>query len=553
MTDPSPQRRRGLFRTWLSISAILALIVATASWLLRPEKTPDTARVGIDPAARKSLNASIASVDAVFASDWKAAGIDPLPRADDLAVARRISLALTGSIPSLEEIRTFESLPEQLRLEWWTDRLLSDPRSADYVAERFARAFVGVEGGPFLVYRRLSLVRWISGQIQAGRGYDAMVRDLIAAEGLWTTNPAANFITSTIDNNKKEGPDQVRLAIRTTRGFLGVRIDCVQCHDDKFGDRWKQADFHQLAAFYAGSDMKLTGVRDDRNKIHEVRYRGEDAEHAVRPMVPFSPELLPDRGRPRERLAVWATHPKNLPFARAAANRAWAILFGKPLVEPIDDISLDSREVPPALEALASDFIIHDFDLRRLFSVIAGTRAFRTDSRSPDADRPATTAQETRWAAFPITRLRPEQIAGSVIQSTYLNAMDSEAPFLLRLAKFGQTNEFVKRHGDLGEGEFDDPGGTIPQRLLLMNGKIVKERLDRNPFISAATRIRNLAPDPAAAIDAAYLCAFTRRPTPAERDHFSGRIGKEKGKSSHQGIEDLFWTLLNSTEFSWNH
>ena len=299
--------------------------------------------------------------------------------------------------------------------------------------------------------------------------------------------------------------------------------------------------------------MKLTGVRDDRNKVHEVRYRGEDTEHAVRPVAPFFPELLPDRGRPRERLAVWATHPKNLPFARATTNRAWAILFGKPLVEPIDDIPLDSREVPPALEALAHDFVAHGFDLKRLFAVIAGTRAFQTDSRSPDPDRPATTVQEAHWAAFPITRLRPEQIAGSVIQATYLDTMDADAPFLLQLAKFGQTIDFVKRHGDLGEGEFDDPGGTIPQRLLMMNGKLVRERLDRNPFVSAATRIRNLTPDPATAIDAAYLCVFTRRPTLAEREYFSGRIGTEKGKSSHQGTEDLFWTLLNSTEFSWNH
>jgi hypothetical protein len=551
---PPPTRPRRGPRAWICLLALSALPIVSAGWLWRSGAAPGSVPTQAPSPEQPSIEAAARSIDAALADVWREAGVDPLPRADDLAIARRLSLALTGSIPSLAEIRDLESRPAEQRLVWLTERLSHDPRAADYLAERLARAFVGTEGGPFLVYRRLALVRWLSEQIHTGRPYDAIVRDLITAEGLWTTNPAANFITATIDNNdQKEGPNQVQLAIRTTRAFLGTRIDCVQCHDDKFGDRWKQADFHQLAAFYAGSEMKLTGVRDDRHKPHEVRYRGDEAERTVLPAVPFHPELMPERGRPRERLAAWATHPENLPFARATANRVWALLFGRPLVEPIDDIPLDPGAVPPALDLLARDFVANGHDLRRLIAVIAATRAFQLDSRSPDPAAPATEAQEKHWAAFPLTRLRPEQIAGSVIQASYLDTLDTESPFLLRLARFGQTNDFVKRHGDLGEAEFEDPGGTIPQRLLMMNGKLVRERTDRDPLINAVTRIQTLAPDAEAAIEATYLCVFTRRPDPAELAHFVERLGQTTRQARHRALEDLYWTLLNATEFSWNH
>lgn len=542
-------------RVWLGLFGLALLTGALMFplWFPRaPADRPTRPAPGPDAA---SAAAAVQQLDAALAAMWKTGGVEPLPPADDLAVIRRLSLALTGTVPSLEEIRAFESRPPEGRLGGMIAERLADPRTADYLAERLARACVGIENGPFLVYRRLSLVRWLSGQLERRRPYGAIVRDLVAAEGLWTTNPAANFVTASIDNNNKpEGPDQVRLAIRTTRAFLGVRIDCVQCHDDKFGDRWRQEDFHRLAACYAGAEMKLTGVRDNRHQPHEVRYRGDAAERTVLPGVPFLPELMPDEGRPRERLAAWVTHRENLPFARATANRAWAILFGRPLVDPIDDIPLEPDAIPPVLEVLARDFAAHGHDLHRLITVIASSRAFRLSSRSPDPAIPVSWEQEAHWAAFPITRLRPDQVAGSVIQATQLSTLDRKSPFLLQLARAGLTADFVKRYGDPGEAEFEDPGGTIPQRLLLMNGKLVRDRTSRNPLIGAVSRIHALAPDAASAVETAYLCVFTRRPEAAERDHFNARLAEAgSGEPRHRALEDLYWSLLNSTEFSWNH
>ena len=222
-------------------------------------------------------------------------------------------------------------------------------------------------------------------------------------------------------------------------------------------------------------------------------------------------------------------------------------------MEPIDDIPIDGEQVPPVLDLVARDFIEHGFDLKRLFATLAATRAFQLDSRSPDPTRPVTAAQEAHWAAFPMTRLRPEQVGGSLMQSTYLGTLDAESPFLLRLAKFTQTQEFVKRFGDLGEGEFEAAGGTVPQRLLMMNGKFIQERTGPNPLVGAPTRIAGLSADPNTAVEAAYLCVLTRRPSEAEKDHFAARFDKGKNAAHQRAIEDLFWTLLNSTEFIWNH
>lgn len=521
--------------------------------MLSPSKTPAPAAVEGDR-TEASIRATVDRVNAEFAAAWAEAGVEPAPPADDLAVIRRLSLGLTGSVPSLEEIRAFEARPEgPRRIQWWLSHLFEDSRSADYLAERYARAFVGVENGPFLVYRRGRLVSWLSGQFRENRPYDELVRDLIAAEGLWTSNPEANFITATIDQNeKKRGPDEIKLAARTTRAFLGVRIDCMQCHDDKFGDRWKQEDFHQLAAFYAGAEMRITGVQDRKNKVYEFRYLGERDEQPVPQAVPFSPELLPSSGAPRERLAKWATHPENRAFSRAAVNRVWAILFGRPLVEAIDDIPLEGP-YPPGLESLADDFVAHDFDLRHLIRTIAATRPYTLDSRSGDPARPVTEAEEMHWAAFPLTRLRPEQIAGGVTQAASLDTLDDEASVLRRIQRFGDRNQFVKRWGDPGEEEFAELTGTIPQRLLMMNGNLVKERTSPNPVMNASTRIGALSGDPTRAVEAAYLCVLTRRPTPEETEFFAGTLEKRNPNARNRAMEDLFWTLMNATEFSWNH
>ncbi len=297
--------------------------------------------------------------------------------------------------------------------------------------------------------------------------------------------------------------------------------------------------------------MTLSGVRDKKHP-YQFKFHHADTEETVNATVPFHPELLPATGSPRERLALWATHPENRSFARTAVNRFWALITGKPLVDPIDDVPLEGP-FPPGLEILTDDFIAHQFDIRRLLHVIAATHVFHRDSRSSDDAVPPTAAHEDSWAAFPMTRLRPEQVAGAIIQGSSLNTLDAQSHILVRLMQFGQTNDFIQRYGDAGEDEFKDDGGTIPQRLVLMNGKLVHERTHDNPFLNAAARIAMLAPDNDRAIEIAYLTLLTRRPLPNELAHFNDRFKDHPQNQRQRVVEDLCWALINVTEFAWNH
>lgn len=528
---------------WLRNAAVVILLAALAGvaawfWLEKPQAVKAAKLVDeVKPIAAK--------VDTAFQADWASKGIAAASRADDLSIIRRLSLALTGSIPSLEEIREVQAMQgDDVPLRWLA-RLLADRRTSDYLAERLARVYVGTENGPFLIYRRRRLVEWLSEALLQNRPYDRIVRDLVESKGVWTTNPAVNFITVT--NEQRKGPDEKKLAAKISRAFLGVRIDCVECHDGKLGSPWKQSDFHQLAAYFGQAKFDFTGLRDDPKQQYKTRYLGETEPAVISTKVPWMPELMPEKGPPRSRLADWITAKENKTFARTLVNRFWALLFNKPLITPVDDIPLEGP-FPPGMELLSEDFIAHDFDLHHLIRVITATRVFEASSLT---DQPQA---EAHWAAFPVTRLRPEQMAGSVIQAASLGSIDSEAHVLFRIKRDIDVNNFVKRYGDKGEDDFDNAGGTIPQRLLLMNGNMVTDNVKGNPLVGASTRIGLLSPDNQTAIESAYLAVFTRKPSPEESAHFEGLLAGAKSiKSRSSTLSDLYWTLMNATEFSWTH
>ncbi len=535
------------YKTLLPFAAVaLAGIAPVVVALGRPQSAPPAP-------ASNDVRKSAARVDAVFQRAWQEAEVTPIERAEPLMVARRLSLALCGTIPSLEEIRELEKLPADKQIEAHLEHLLVDRRFADHFAERLARTFVGTNDGPFLLFRRRRFAYWLSDQLTANRRYDELVREIIATEGLWTDQPATNFITARVIEDK--GPDPLALAARTARAFLGVRIDCAQCHHHPFTG-WTQRDFEGLAAFFAHAKQSFRGIEDKEGelKVEDIRIK---EEREVAPRVPFATDAMPDAGRRREQLAEWIIRPKwkegtdDKPhdyFVEAIVNRVWTLMFSQGICEPVDDLEAE-RRVAGVLESQSEDFRNHGFDLRRLIRVIAMTQAFRASAGNGED---VSEDQERVFAAFPMTRLRSEQIAGSISQVASLQTVDADSHIILRTARFFSTIEFIKQYGDAGEEELNAHIGTIPQRLVMMNGKMPRERIQANPF-NAAGRIARLAPNDESRIRTAYLVCLTRPPSTEELAHFVGRLRELKPKNKHEGVEDLLWALMNSTEFSWNH
>ena len=579
----SASASKNVSKRWMKRLLLLTVLAGLAIGSLasvssKPQLLPqaDQVRGTLEPSIREVVDQVDLEMERVIQSERLAAA-EP---ADSLILCRRLSLALVGNGLSLEEVRALQQIPEETRATWWLDYLLRDRRSADYLAERWTRATVGTNAGPFLVFRRRMYVEWLADQFSKNVPYDRIVRELITAQGAWTDSPQVNFLTATMDEGDDKQPDVIRLAGRTSRAFLAQRIDCLQCHDDYVGNvpfpndathahlaptmleesvvrdgsemrEGTQEDFHQLAAFFAGTRMEnpFIGLRNT-NRPYRYQYLHAEEETEVPPSVPYLQHLLPEKGSPRDRLAKWVTHPENKAFARAAVNRVWAILFGKPWTPTIDNIPL-SGPFPAGMETLADDLIQSGYDLHRLIRAIASTKAFQRDSRlpggEPDEDH------EAVWAVFPLTQLRPEQVAASIHQASRVKTIDESSSIISRLELFGGVNDFTKEYGDRGDDEFQANAITIPQRLLVMNGKFTRERIEDNPVMNASTRIANQARDDRSAVEAVFLAVLNRRPSEREWTAFAERLAGTKGNKHRKIVEDMYWTLMNSTEFLWNH
>lgn len=526
----------------------------------------------------QELGPAVERLNAEFRKQWDAEAVHPAAFADDLTVLRRLSLALFGTVPSLEDIRRFEADEQPERIDRWVVDMLKDSRYSDYFAERLARSLVGVEGGPFIIFRRDRMTAWLAEQMRKDASWSEMTKELITAEGLWTDSPAANFIT--IARQDDETINVNKLAGRSVRTFLGQRIDCAQCHDHPFDQQWKQHHFEGLAAFFCQAGVTFGGVTDRKtdDKKQKVVYRivdpgKEESEARIVPeAVPFNSEWLPSEGGLRHRLAEWITHKENRRYERAIANRVWGFMFGKPLHDPVDDLPHPVDGEQDALDILGQEFRARGDRLSVLIRMIALSDAFRLSSESSASDESEYQAQVDAWSTFPLVRLRPEQVIGSLFQAAHIRTIDQNSNLIARVQKFGNENDFLNEYGDMGDDELLQQVGTIPQALLRMNGRFSSE-LSKAELLTAAGQILVFSPNDEAVVENSYLTCLARRPSDEEKEYFVAMLDKtyeaaakkreaspskpetdpKPDRSRAEVVQDIFWTLFNSPEFSWNH
>ncbi|MCP4786869.1 MAG: DUF1553 domain-containing protein [Fuerstiella sp.] len=368
-----------------------------------------------------------------------------------------------------------------------------------------------------------------------------MSADLIAADGLWTSQAASNFITAAFIDG--EGLDENELAGRTVRAFLGQRIDCAQCHDHPF-DRWQQQDFEGLAAFYGQARVTPGGVIDrpmeeGEPTVYKVVDPGEEDGRVIEPRVPFHKEWADVEGSRRQRLAAWVVHPDNRRFERAISNRIWGLMFGRAWYDPVDDLGHPDDNTDDLLDVLGREFRRHNGSLKFLIRMIALSDAFRVRSDVAWADEDLYSQMSREWAVFPLVRLRPEQMIGSMYQAGRIRTTDQQSHLFIRFGKMTNEGDFLKEYGDAADDELLQQSGTIPQALLRMNGKFTRGLTETGAF-SAAGQIMRFSGDDETIVQNCFLACLTRMPNAEERDFFVQQLRgiEQSAENPKQNSED---------------
>jgi hypothetical protein len=511
--------------------------------------------VAADESPLASAREMARRVDELLEARLRAEGVEAAPLADDGEFLRRASLDLNGVIPSVADTLSLaaEGRGDPDRRAAWIERLLSNPRYPTHLAQLWTNMLVPADAQNERFDQVASFTRWLRQRFSDNVRYDNIVADLLTTTGSSERGGAALFYTAA-------GLKPEELAANTSRIFLGVQIQCAQCHNHPF-DHWKQDDFWSFAAFFARLQT-LDGSRPPNVELvdasaGEVRLPGTDEVVAPKYLGADPPEEDADVNR-RRQLAIWVVSRENQYFARVAVNRVWAYLFGRGLVHPVDDFGKHNPPShPELLDELTTYFIEHDYDLRALFRALANTRAYQRSSESasgmvpdgPSVDDPVASRPEL-FARMQIKTLTPEQLFDSLIKAVRLaappSAMAVGAPVpATDLARA----QFIARFNVTSREATEFQAG-IPQVLALMNGQLTSMATDPAqsgilvaldaPFFSDDERV-----------EALFLTTLSRLPNVTERAQFAGYV--ESADDHRAALGDVLWALLNSPEFILNH
>lgn len=514
-------------------------------------------------------------IDELAHEQFQRLGLLPSELCTDAEFLRRASLDAIGVLPTPDEVRQFlaecgrsdgevekgsdanqhsvtpllRSFPARLAL---IDHLLARPEFADYWANKWGDLLrpnpdrVGVKSV-------FTLDQWLRESFRQNKPYDQFVREILLAEG---TNHRDG--PAVIYRDRREPAD---LTTMFSQLFLGTRLECARCHHHP-NEKWSQDDFYQFAAFFGSVKQKGAGLSPPISAGTETFYvaSGGTVKHPVTgavmsPRPPDAPSAqLADGADPRRALADWLIAPDNSFFARAAVNRVWTVFFGRGLVEPVDDFRISNPCVnPPLLDALADDFVKHGYDLKHLMRTIMESRLYQLSS-TPNETNLADTRNFSRayrrrltaevlldavddatgvpdtFAATPIGA-RASQVWSYKIESQFMDAFNRPNP---------SSDPPCERDRDL----------SVVQSLHLMNSKALQAKLSNDN--GRARKLAASDKSPAEIVTELYLTSLNRPPTDEELQIATAAFSATD-TTRQTATEDVFWALLNSAEFVFNH
>jgi hypothetical protein len=485
------------------------------------------------------------AIDALVAKKLDRLRILPSEICSDDEFLRRVTIDIVGQLPTEEEYQQFMADPSEGRRAHVIERLLNRKEFSEIWAMKWAQLLM-VKSDQNVSYKAAFLYSsWITNQLASNQPIDQIVREMLSASGGVFNEPATNFY--------QVERDTLKVSENVAQVFMGIRTQCAQCHNHPF-DRWTMDDYYGFASFFSQIGRK-TG-EDYRETIVFDRQAGE-VNHPVKGS-PVPPTFLGGgqaelNGRDRrEVLAEWITSPENRLFSESIANRVWAHFMGSGIVEPVDDIRVSNPPSNPELLAeLGKQLVETEFDLKQLVRDICNSQAYQRSTKPNETNQ-----HDTRNYAFALPRRIPaETLMDCVAQATNTKDKFRGLPLGARavqiadgststyfLATFGRSPRTTVCQCEAST----DP--SLSQALHLLNGDAVHGKISQGKLVSAYLDQGLQIPE---IIQKIFVRCLSRQPTENEINNLT-KLVADAG-SPEIGLEDVFWAVLNSREFLFNH
>lgn len=500
-------------------------------------------------------------IDRAIAARWRELGVSPSPRAPDSVFIRRLQLDLTGTLPTPERVRAFESSKAPDKDARLADELLASPEHAYYFAGKWADILRVKRGNQAdRAFGTFAFHEWLRSAVASDMPYDQMARRIIAAVGDEERSP------TTVWYKDMATPDQ--MVDNLGQVFLGTRLQCAQCHHHPY-EKWSQDDYWNMAAFFGHLGRKnipavARGSQQQQNLQRSFYYnKGSGTvinKRTNKPATPApldgDPVDLTSGADPRQALVDWMTRKDNPFFARAVANRYWAHFFGRGIVDPLDDMRVTNPPSNPALlEALAKELVDNGYSLRRLCKTMVTSGAYRLSSEPV----PGNAADKQSYARYYPKRMSAEVLHDAVHLVTGTPASfpgvptDKHAPTrAIMLPDESFTSYFLDVFGRpqrLSPCECERVSdANLAQVLHLVNSEEIQSKISR-VGARADLLAKDSRPD-REKVSELFLWALGHEPDEAKLKLALSHIEKAE-KNKKQAYENIIWALVNIREFSW--
>lgn len=484
-------------------------------------------------------------IDGLMHNKFKKLRVQPSELCTDEEFLRRVSIDITGNLPSVEDYDRFMSSVDPKKRELLVDELLERKEFVEVWVMKWAELLT-IRTTQQIAYKpMLRYYNWLQERVANNVPMDQMVRELLSANGGTFANAATNYYQNETNT--------LKVAENVAQVFMGMRIQCAQCHNHPF-DRWTMDDYYSFSAFFSQIGRKRG---EDPRETIIFNSGGGEVKHPVggRVMPPkFLGGEIPDvAGKDRrEVMATWLASDENPFFAQNLANIVWAHFMGQGIINEVDDIRVSNPAVnPELLAALASKFSEYNYDFKRIVRDICTSRTYQLST----ATNATNESDTTNFSHASLRRMRSEVLLDAITAVTQTKNKFRGLPLGARAVQIsdGNTSTYflttfgrAKRESVCSCEVVMEP--NLSQALHLLNGDTIETKIAQGQVVPTLLAA-NVTPE--AIIENLYIRSLCRKPTENEKAKLVAIVSQEEDKK--RALEDVFWALLNSREFLFNH